>query len=454
MKRKNTRRIKRLRQPSLVGILAALSVTSGGLFAVLMGFSPFSNQIASSHLPNSPDSLTGVIPTNLDRPVNILVLGIDNSGHPHQGNFTPAESLAGNSDTILLVRLLPDSHKINILSIPRDTLVHLDGVGIDKINDANMRGGAKTAAAAVSQLLEGIPIDRYIRIDTEGFSNLVDALGGLEINVPKAMNYTDHTQKLSIHFAPGRQKLNGQHLQEYVRFRHDALGDIGRVQRQQEVLKQILQKMLRPETITKLPQILKVFKDNVDSDLSVGELLAIVQDVSKSDRHLLNLVMLPGRFSRKEEYHVSYWISNPQASHQVLARYFDVPGNTEQQADLNSSQFQTIRIGVANATQRRGAAARVVALLKQHGFSNTYILSRPIDFIAEEATHKTQIIAQNGDPNAANAVSGVLGAGQVQIASVGDIFSDVTVVVGPDLAGREFPQGNRRYLPRYHKKTR
>jgi len=422
---------------SFWGMVGLLCFSSGILLAGLMSLSPLRNQATSSRLPHSPNNVAGIIPATLDRPVNILVLGIDNSGHPHQGKFTPVEALSGNSDTMLLVRLVPSTHEINVLSIPRDTLVHSLGVEADKVNDANVRGGAKLAATTVSQLLENIPIDRYLRVDTEGFINLVDALGGLEINIPKSMNYTDKTQHLSIQFSPGRQLLNGKHLQEYVRFRHDALGDIGRVQRQQLVLKEILHKLLTPGTITKLPQVIQVVKDNVDTDLSVGEILAVGQTLANSDRQKLHLVMLPGRFSRKEEYRLSYWIYDPQSTGRILNHYFRTSPVAE---NPNSAQNPpAIKISLVNATKDEQVTANIISLLQKRGFKNLTAINSPIGVATvspENTPEKTQIIAQHGNPEAANAVSSALGTGEIQVASVGDISSDVTVVIGKDLVSK------------------
>ncbi|BCL38157.1 LCP family protein [Nostoc sp. MS1] len=400
-----------------------------------MSLTPLKNHAASSQLSENPTRLTGIIPATLEHPINILILGIDNSGHPHQNKFTPVEALSGNSDTMLLIRLVPNTHQINVLSIPRDTLVHLNGGGIDKINDANVRGGPKLAANTVSNLLAGIPIDRYVRVDTEGFIHLVDALEGVEVNVPKQMDYTDNTQHLSIHFSPGKQKLNGQHLQEYVRFRHDALGDIGRVQRQQEVLKDILLTLLKPESLAKLPKILEVVKYNVDTDLSVEEMLAVAQTILASDRHQLHLMMLPGRFSRKEEYHASYWISSPQATAKILANYFDIANAKVPDQDINLTKSPSLKIAVVNGTGNQADAVSVVSYLQKHGFRNVYIANREIE-TSEDSAQKTQIIAQHGNPDAANIVSSTLGIGQVQVASIGDILSDVTVVVKPDLTAK------------------
>ncbi len=425
-----------LRYLLFLGGVATLSSSLGMVSAFLLAATPLKK--SPSDLSQNTDSLSSIIPATLSRPINILVLGIDNSGHPHAGNFTPAEALAGNSDTMLLVRLIPQTHQINILSIPRDTLVHIPGYGVgntygfDKINDANLRGGAKIAVKTVSQLLSDIPIDHYVRLDTEGFIHLADTLGGVEINIPKAMDYEDHTQDLYIHFSPGRQKLNGQHLQEYVRFRHDELGDIGRVERQQEVMKAIVRTFVQPSTLTKLPSLLQVIKNNIDTDFSVGEMLAISQFLFQVDRQHMDVVMLPGRFSEPSEYKLSYWISDLAATAPILAQYFDFHIN--ERSNFADATFNPtkIRLAVANGTIQAGQARKIARFLLNHGFENTYVVFHQLNY-NNLPISQTQIIAQKGNLQAANAVKTVLGLGEVQVLSTGDIESDVTVVVGNDL---------------------
>jgi LCP family protein required for cell wall assembly len=368
---------------------------------------------------------------SITRPVNILVLGIDNSGQP--GGSSSEAALAGNSDTMLLVRLQPEQQQINILSIPRDTLVTLPGKGIDKINDANMIGGSVLAAKTVSQLLEGLPIDRYVRVSTQGLIPLVDAMGGVEVTVPKAMDYEDHTQHLSIHFKPGQQKMSGLQVEEYVRFRHDEMGDIGRVQRQQSVLKELLHTVEQPSILLRLPQLIKVANENIDTNMTTEELLAVIQFL-EANQHQMNLVMLPGRFSSPREYELSYWLADRQAALPILIQHFGLSRAKQVVAAPNLvNQRDQIKIRVTSAINQAQDADHVVTQLKRQGFSNTATTDQPID-VATASPRATQIIAQQGNLEAANAVRQALGFGAVQMASTGDIYSDVTVIVGQDLA--------------------
>ncbi len=411
--------------------IAVMSAISGTAIAKILASKPLSH----TTLAHSADSITGVIPANLERPVNILILGTDNSGNSEPSSkISHSEALAGNSDTMLLVRLTPKNHEINILSIPRDTLVNLPSIGIDKINDANVQGGASLAVDTVSQLLNNIQIDRYVRLDTQGFIQLVDALGGVEVIVPKPMDYVDRTQKLQIHFLAGIQKLNGQHLQEYIRFRHDELGDIGRVQRQQSALRAILQTLTKPENIGKTPQLLEVTQKNVDTDLSIGEMLAIHNLLKDTDRKNIHMFMLPGRFSRPDEYPLSYWIEDSEAKSTILTRFFevakpssDVAGNHEN-LTINRGQ---LRIAVISADRQPAIANKIVTQLQQRGFNGAYISDRDIDIAAEDML-TTQVIAEQGNPEVAKVIQRELGMGQVQISATGDINSDVTIVIGKD----------------------
>ncbi|MFN9608580.1 MAG: LCP family protein, partial [Pseudanabaena sp.] len=152
----------------------------------------------------------------LERPYQILVMGVDRVLEAPLGS---PESFNGRSDSMLLIRFDPNDRSVKILSIPRDTQVPIPNYGVTKINAANVYGGAELAQEIVSEKLNDVEIDRYVRLDTSGLSALVDALGGIEVNVPKRMKYVDKTQKLNIDIYAGVQVLNGERADGFVRFR-------------------------------------------------------------------------------------------------------------------------------------------------------------------------------------------------------------------------------------------
>lgn len=151
------------------------------------------------------------------RAETVLVVGLDES--------------EGLPDTLLLVALPPRGGAPRVLSIPRDTLVPLPA-GADRINHAWRDGGVKGVKRAL-MALAGIPVDRHVVLQISDLARVVDTLGGVEVDVPKRLFYEDEAQGLRIDLQAGRQTLDGEEAVAFARFRSDALGDIGRVARQQ-----------------------------------------------------------------------------------------------------------------------------------------------------------------------------------------------------------------------------
>ncbi|NJR65949.1 MAG: LCP family protein [Leptolyngbyaceae cyanobacterium CRU_2_3] len=243
----------------------------------------------------------------MSRPINVLVMGIDLPLDLPEN--TPSKDVfSGRSDTMLLVHLDPDKNTVNVLSIPRDTQVDLPGEGIEKINYANVVGGSKMAAQVVSQNLNGVTIDRYVRISTGAFRELVDLLGGVDVFVPQDMQYVDQTQNLHIDLKKGQQTLSGKQAEEFARFRHDDKGDIGRVQRQQQLIRALRDKLKNPTLVARLPQAIELFQKYIDTNLSPEEMLSLVGFGLGLKQDDFRMVMLPGRFSTPEEFVASYWL--------------------------------------------------------------------------------------------------------------------------------------------------
>ncbi len=152
----------------------------------------------------------------MSRPVNILLIGTkvltseeQDPNQPDLGYHALVNSFKGLSDTMLLLRFDPLQGKLVLLSIPRDTQTYIEGHGLKKINEANYYGGPALTAQTVSELLGGVPVDRYVRVNVQGVEKLIDALGGVTVYVPKDMKYQDDSQHLYINLKQGEQHLNG-----------------------------------------------------------------------------------------------------------------------------------------------------------------------------------------------------------------------------------------------------
>ena len=224
------------------------------------------------------------------------------------------DQVSGSADTIMVCTYDTVNQKVGLVSVPRDTLVVREGWKYNKLNAAYSNGnsyfppdgGRKELMDAVSEVL-GIPIDHYVLIDTHIFVAIVDAVGGVDFNVPVRMNYDAPDQDLHIHYEPGMQHLTGQQALEVVRCRKNSDGpgeypdnvydaypdaDIGRTRTQQEMVKAIAKKVLaNPQ---KVGSYVELFSQYVKTDLTLGNMLWFVNPVLKFDFADLTTATLPG----------------------------------------------------------------------------------------------------------------------------------------------------------------
>lgn len=183
----------------------------------------------------------------------------------------------GGSDTNILMAVDTVNGYVYGVSIPRDSKAIIGGKA-HKINYAYNKGGTELLASTVSEQL-GIPVDYTVSVDLKGFTALVDAIGGVDFEVPINMDYDDPIQGLSIHFKKGMQHLSGADALRVVRFRHNNDGtgygseDLGRMQTQQKFLKAVAKKMFSFENLISNPRkYAEIFGQYVDTDLSVTDL--------------------------------------------------------------------------------------------------------------------------------------------------------------------------------------
>jgi LCP family protein required for cell wall assembly len=208
----------------------------------------------------------------------IVVHNAESAFHSHRLNvlLLGYQSDEGNSDTIILVHLDIDRRTATLVSIPRDTWVEIPGHGHQKINAAIGFGGPATSAKVVSALA-GVPIDATVAVQPEGAKQLVDAMGGMNINVEHDMDYDDNYGNLHIHLKGGEQYLSGGQVLEYIRFRHDVESDWGRVRRQQVVVKALMAEIGQPQNWAKLPRLLALGRKDMRTNLSDAQLAALLE---------------------------------------------------------------------------------------------------------------------------------------------------------------------------------
>ena len=200
----------------------------------------------------------------------------------------------GTSDTIILAHLDLDRHTATLVSIPRDAWVTVTGHRSMKINSVIGVGGEKLTARVVSELT-GATVDATMVVSPEGAKQIVDAMGGLNVAVEKRMDYDDNYGNLHIHLKPGEQFLTGGQVLEYMRFRHDADSDFGRMRRQQQVVREIAREMSQPAQWGKLPHLLALARKDVRTPLTDAQLQALVETYRSIDTNDVRTLTLPSK---------------------------------------------------------------------------------------------------------------------------------------------------------------
>jgi LCP family protein required for cell wall assembly len=197
--------------------------------------------------------------------LHVLVLGVDRRPDDPEGSQT-------HSDTMMLIKVSPQTGSVELLSVPRDLLVEVMPGVEDRINNAYAYGGIGQAKS-VMENLTGIPIDRYAIVDFEGFKEVVDALGGitLEVEQPVRVGIEGHR----VYIPTGTQELDGLEALAFARYRGTPCGDLDRIERQQQLVSALRAQALEWNTITQLPKIVKIMNENIDTDLGIVQAISL-----------------------------------------------------------------------------------------------------------------------------------------------------------------------------------
>lgn len=286
---------------------------------LIAGITAFLVAVAGFFLlrPEKPESPAQVGQLHGKR--NIMVLGVDR----RSGD-------TGRSDTLFVTMLDTSRNQAALLSVPRDTLVSIPGHGWDKVNHAYAYGGHDLSRKTLENFL-GIQINNYVLVDFQGFIKLVDAIGGVDIDVEKTMQYADPydgENGLVINLQPGRQHMDGTTAIQYVRYR-DEEGDIGRVARQQKFMKAVFAKLRSTSLLTRAPEIARTLYQSIETDLSVTDLASLLMTFAKnvSGTSQLETAMVQGSPAYLDD--ISYWIPNMMALRQQVAQFQGVqPGES------------------------------------------------------------------------------------------------------------------------------
>jgi polyisoprenyl-teichoic acid--peptidoglycan teichoic acid transferase len=196
-------------------------------------------------------------------PLDVLVLGVDR--RPSASNDSSTRS-----DTMMLVRMIPATGEVKLLSVPRDLYVEVESGKKDRINAAYAYGGIDQARAVMEDLT-GVEIDNYVIVDFEGFEQVIDAIGGVRVDVGSGV----FPEKWNM--GEGMEHLDGYKALKYARYRGTPRADLDRIDHQQKLLAALRRQALRWNTVTKLPGAIKVANENVDTDLGVMQVIPLAR---------------------------------------------------------------------------------------------------------------------------------------------------------------------------------
>lgn len=320
--------------------------------------------------------------------LNILCVGLDH-------NYTDQGILytkGARTDTIFVISIDSEAKHINMLSVPRDTWIEIPGYGYSKINGAYSIGGMDLAKKTISKFL-GISLDNYIIIRIKAANEIVDALGGLEIDVPKDMNYDDNWGNLHIHLKQGVQKLNGAEAAGFARFRHDEEGDWGRMKRQQQVINALLKELKKPENLLKIDKLIKIAHDNIETDMDPAEMLDICRLYKDFDRNAMRTGIVRGSDAMSDD-----------------GQAIIIPDNQEKIKLVKSlllrdeSMENTCRLSILNGSRTEGLASELAMFFEDKGYT--------VDNIADADSYDYEdsvIIPHTQNAQSAKQLANVLG---------------------------------------------
>lgn len=305
------------------------------------------------------------------QPINFLLLGLDNGGIEPD-----CEQVEKRSDVLLLLQYNPLKNKVNLVSIPRDTWITLKGKK-DRINGAYAIGGAGYSISAVEELL-GLKINYYISMDLEGFKNIVEGIGGVNITIPRNMNYDNELENLHVSFKKGEELcLKGESSEAFIKWRKNddgtgfAVEELGRISNQQLLIKAFWEKLNSPAVILKLPNTIKTSIQHITTNLDAKTLLKYCSLFIRMNKGSFNYYALKGETTYTSN--ISYFLYQEEKNAELLAELGVDPTNIKDSnapVYSNTLNKKNLRIKILNCTDKDGAAKTCGENLRKLGYNN------------------------------------------------------------------------------------
>lgn len=364
-------------EKAVIGVIALILT-----FIVISLFSGFTAlfKIESKNMPQ------GTSPSSKDS-VNILLLGMD-IGDPKQAENQSIK----RTDTLMVVNYNPSDKKVKIVSVPRDTLITNNGKNL-KINAAYAVGGYPKIKNEVENLL-GITINYMVKIDYKAFVEVIDALGGVTMDIDQNMFYDDEGQNLHINFKAGETvKMDGQKAQEFFRWRKNndgsglENGDLDRIKNQQKFISKVVDKCKSPLILFRIPKVLSAMGDNIETNMPSLKILKYGIGFLSVDKEDISMVTAEG--TPKMINGQSYLIFDRNSGKGLISS-----SNTEKSAKSIESSKANYKIKILNATKINGLASDLKDEMINLGYSkidtgNTELSDRSVILSNNEEIIKT-----------------------------------------------------------------
>ncbi len=433
------------RPPVIRFIVLTLTAVLGGVLVLIGGVTYLDGLTATGREVFTENPLHSIV-TFTEYPgrytfcgkerINVLVLGIDYNYTRRDIRYTKG----ARSDTILVVSLDPQAKFLNVVSIPRDTRVLIsERYGYDKINSAYAYGGIEQAKETVSEFL-GVPIDHYVIVKVDGAKRLVDALGGIAVDVEKDMDYDDNWGHLHIHLKKGPQILDGEQAVGYARFRMDEEGDRGRIRRQQQVIKAVLAKLRDPSVVTRLRELAAIAKENLETDFEVLELVDLANLYHDFDFHDIHCAAIVGDDAESDG--ISYIVPYAPANERIVRSLLK---------DTRWLSVDDICLQILDAGSDPDAARYLSQRLKERGFQ-VFFEGKAVS--PHEHLMTTKVIENIRAPRMRGILESLLPPGtkfvKQMTGSNREIgYYDFTILVGDDVVKELKPVDERLPTPSY-----
>ena len=285
-----------------------LSLVVFTLLYSTLWYKVFDKETVAAPSDDTIDELEDDYELPVDNEIVFLMMGVDTKD--------VKESKGTRTDTLMLFKVNFDSGKIDILSLPRDTRVLVRGKE-DKLNHAHAYGGPSLTIRTIEDFL-GIDLNYYVKVDYKAVKSIVDAIGGIDIDVPQRMKYSDPTADppLKINLQPGLQTLDGDLAHDFLRFRSYPDGDLGRIKAQQYFMKELIKQTLKLKNIVKLPGLVETYFDYVETNIPMNIVLKGIGAAKNMDSENMTTTTITG--TNKKISGLDYLIYDREATKAIV----------------------------------------------------------------------------------------------------------------------------------------